>query len=193
MFDIRADQKFLWVADYGDIVDCEYVNGKWKRFDDIVKSQLVSFGLCSKNNLVCFDANTGAFHLGEVKLEIFYGEYNLTDMGRCDDIIQYKSAHTNYRKDSVTPVYTDAFSYGYKKKVTIDDIEFSLKFIHSLPGGVHGNEILAIQIVANRNMCSNLVVRQTHNDVVSENSFYAPLKADHAGKLNLVINSQGGF
>lgn len=192
MFNITAGQKHLWLADYYGVVECEYNNGKWLRFDDINKSALSRFGMCSAKGEVYFDVLTGAFHLGDTKLEIFYGPYNLTDTGRCDDVIQYKSAHTNYRANSVTPVHINEFAYGYKKKVTFDNYNFSLKFIHRLPGERPGSEYITIQIVVDSNMHHNLTIRQTRGNSVSETTYPAPLKANHAGRINLAINTQGG-
>lgn len=192
MYDIKAGRRFLWLANYGDIVDCEYIDGVWKRFDDINKAALVTFGLCSASNTVYFDANTGAFHLGAAKLEIIYGKYNLTNTGRCEDIIHYKSAHTNYKPNCITPVYDNEFAYGYKKKVTLEGINFSLKFIHCLPGDGPNSELFTIQITADQNLDAQLIIRQTHNGQISETTFQAPLRANRAGKINLAINSQQG-
>ena len=178
-------QKYLWTAIYQDNKRyMEFQHNEWNSFYEIEKDQLKIFGLFSEVDAVSFDVETGIFNIWGKKIKIQYDDYDIMRLGgRCEDIITFKSAFSDFIGSSKTNSGISNFNVGYKKKFVVDDIEFSVKFIYTIPND-NGQEYLNIRIVSDTKLEKDLIIYCDDKEVYRT---LAPLDPHLASELNWIL------
>lgn len=186
MYPQNCDQKFVWFAEWLDGARKQEFDGAdWiiLDFQKLRRQMLSRFGLLGEGRKIYYDVSTGDFNIDGIQISISYGEYDFSKVGRFEDVISYKEAHSNFRGAT----YIDSFNFGYKRTFVYEDVKFSIKFIYTVPHN-EGKEILTIHIVADKDMQQSLCVKQTKDGKTTINKFSAPLKAGYGGKINLEVS-----
>ena len=186
------EREFVWIALYEDgshLSEYDLLTRNENNFYSIDKSKLVAFGLIGHGHKFYYSAYGGYIHTPFGVIELIYKvedkEYYLT--GQDDlyqDIITYKRANTDIdliNNHSYTQIVE--YTYGYKKLLNIDDINFSLRVLNKIPNNepVHLN----IRLVADNELNGSLIIKR--NGIIIE-EVSAPLNKDVGGEFNWILN-----
>jgi hypothetical protein len=180
-------QKYIWFAQYTDgSMLCEFEpSGKENLFRDIDRTRLRRFGLMGVGNVFSFDTKTGEFDVNGKKLSAVYDVIPLIGADTLyNDIITFKDAEATFNPGGGTTSRITKFSVGYKTKITVGSKQFNLRLILALPEG--GQPYFSVRLVCNEDVAGKLTLKLGE----SEETFEAPLKANHGGELNWLIPQQ---
>lgn len=156
---IKSEQ-FIWLAEYNNGENLhEFVRTPLgyirKDFKEIKKDILEKFGIIGQGYFFNFTVNDGVFHILNRNIEISYydintdTEYKFTSQEEniYNDIIMYRTAENIFNPASGQS--TDRiieYSVGYKNKIKIKDVNFSITFKLHIP--MDGNVYMTYKIVS---------------------------------------------
>ncbi|KGM93320.1 hypothetical protein IRP63_14525 (plasmid) [Clostridium botulinum] len=189
---------FMWIAEYDDgELLTEYnpqYNPRTTDFYSIDKSKLLRYGYIGSGLRVYFNVYDGIFNINNSTYEIFFKYnnqlYSLTNMlgVKYNDIIQFKrrTAYFNPLTGESCGSMNgniDSYNIGWKSKLYIGNIEFSVKAIYS----IQKNELplLQIKIVPNQDFQNcEVVIRK---DRLIEYNYPCNMKSNIGGELQWVV------
>jgi len=188
-----VEQDFIWIGEYanGDYLS-EY-NIKTKEREDfysLKRDALLRFGLIGHGMKLYYEVGGGFFKLNGQMYELVYKvgdkEYYLTGQSKLyNDVITYKDAEawgTFDRNEGKFPSRVMAYNFGYKVKLDVDDVQFNLKAICSIPYNEPVN--FQITLVASEELDGKFVIKKNGSEIAE---FHAPLKQGVGGRLKWAV------
>jgi len=117
----RPGRRWAWQATYrdGTALAEDGADEADTRFDDLAREHLARFSLIdttTRTEVLGLDCTTGVFTVRGHELRFLWGDLLLTGRTgvRYDDVVQYKSAHTDWRAGTSSGVVVDAHYLGYQ-------------------------------------------------------------------------------
>jgi len=185
-------QKYIWIADYYDgtnLTEYDLQTKKPNDFYSIDRDKLISFGIVGQGSQLYYNVANGVFHINQDRFAISYiaddEEFPLT--GRAflyNDHIQFKNGSSeatmrNVDKEGKFKNSIDCFNFGYKKTMTLNDVNINYQCICSLPD--RDIPYLQIKITSDQDLNGQLIIRK--NGIILDR-IAAPLKTNHSGLIN---------
>lgn len=198
--DVNANipnKDFIWLAEYLNgtlLFEYNANTGKQNDFYSVDKNQLLRFGLIGHGMKMYHETFNGTFNINGNTYDFLYidengKEYPLTNQNCLySDIIQFKeSSSTMNTKDMINDrnigmSRVESYNFGYKNKLNINGVEFSVKFIMKIP--YNKPAYISIKAVANKDLQGNLVVVKNG---FKKLEYYAPIKAGYGGEIDWVV------
>ncbi|OBR64926.1 hypothetical protein A7K91_04925 [Paenibacillus oryzae] len=185
-----VEQDYTWIGEYIDGT-CLYeydINTKQRSdFYSIKRDKLIRFGLIGHGMRLYYEVGGGFFKLNGSLYEIVYRvgnkEYYLTGQFHpYNDVIAFKDAEAwSSRGHSDThkfPTRITAFNFGWKTKLDVSGVQFSIKAIVTIPYNAPVN--LQVSIVADTDLEGQLLFKKNGTEI---SEFETPLKKGVGGKL----------
>lgn len=192
-----SNKDFIWLAEYLNgtlLFEYNLENDIQNDFYAIDKNQLLRFGLIGHGMRLYHETFNGTFNINGSTYDFLYidengKEYPLTNQNcLCSDIIQFKESSSimntrdmiNGRNIGMNRV--ESYNFGYKNKLTINGIEFSVKFIVKIP--YNKPAYISVKIVANKDLQGKLMVVKNG---FQKFEYHAPIKAGYGGEVDWVV------
>lgn len=185
---------FIWVAEYSDgtyLSEYDFLTKNENSFYSIRKQDAIRFGLFGHGYKFYYETFGGYFIIPVGIIDLVYKvkdkEYDLTRQNIFyNDLITYKKAESTFNPSGFGHISGSnivEYVFGYKQKLSFDDIDLNLKVLFKIPFGMP--MYFTVRLVANREVEGKLQIKR--DGIVAE-EIDAPLSKDIGGEYNWVVN-----